>query len=56
MEKEMKDKIRAFVSKGVKYRDLTHFVIVACDRLIREEEAAKAYSSDLYPFRDKYSS
>ncbi len=38
MEKGMKDQIRSIVEKGVKYRDLTHFVIVACDKLIREEQ------------------
>ena len=38
MEREMKNKIRAIVNNGVKYRDLSHFVIVACDKLILEEQ------------------
>jgi len=41
MESEMKGKIRGIVDGGVRYRDLSHFVIVACDRLIREEEALR---------------
>jgi len=39
MEREMKSKIRGIVDGSVRYRDLSHFVIVACDRLVREEEA-----------------
>lgn len=41
MDKWMKDKIRGFVRDGVKYRDLSHFVIVACDKLVQEEEAGR---------------
>jgi hypothetical protein len=43
MDKPMKDKIRVIVGKGVRYRDLSHFVIVACDRLIilEEQEASR---------------
>ena len=39
MDREMKDKVRAIVKNDVKYRDLSHFVIVACDKLIRDEVA-----------------
>jgi hypothetical protein len=39
MDRDMKKTIRKIVGSGVKYRDLTHFVIVACDRLIQEETA-----------------
>lgn len=42
MDKVMKDKIRVIVENGVIYRDLSHFVIVACDRLIRDEESKSA--------------
>ena len=41
MESRMKKKIRRFVEGGVRYRDLSHFVIVACDRLIQDEVAER---------------